>query len=104
MWSAFISKQAVVISIYNTDWLLFKPEAEIVYCAARAECYIYFRYFSVLKESANALCFKEASVQAGCSPYEICGQVRGIVRIYSPSTLVFSCQHHSTSASDLSSS
>ena len=69
MWSVFISKRTAIISIYNTDWLVFKPEAESVYCAVRPECYIYSRFFSVLKGSETALCFKEARVQSGGSPY-----------------------------------
>lgn len=77
MWSGFIS---AIISVYNTDWLLFKPEVERVYCAVRADCYIHFKFFSVLKESENALFFKETRVQSGGSPYEICGKERNIVR------------------------
>jgi hypothetical protein len=85
----FISKQTAIISIYIIDWLVFKTETESVYCAVRSECYIYFRFFSVLKESENALCFKETRIQSGGSPYEICDHLRDIVRGYSPSILVF---------------
>jgi hypothetical protein len=91
MLSVFISKQTAIISIYSTDWLAFKPEAESVYCAVRAECYIHSGFFSALKESEKVLCFKEDRVQSRGSPYEICGQLRGVVRGYSPSNSVFPC-------------
>ena len=38
-----------ITNIYGTDRFVFITKMESVYCAVRAECYIYFRLFLVFK-------------------------------------------------------
>jgi hypothetical protein len=58
----WIWEQTAIISLYNTNWLVFITETECVYCAVRTECLNINKFILVSKQLMLLLCWHSCPV------------------------------------------
>jgi len=90
MW---ISEQTEFIGMYSINWLVFITKTECIYCLVQSEI-LCVREVVLVLHSYRA----EANIRSHICPCEICGGQSGAGKYFSPSTSVFPCLYHSTSA------